>query len=44
MGDEECIRDTENPNISGCRWNSRLSNVDLPEPDGPDTTMGRDTE
>jgi hypothetical protein len=35
------IRETENPNIEGWLSKSRLSNVDLPTPEGPDITIGR---
>lgn len=37
-GDE---RDTENPNVSGNSAKRRFSRVDLPVPEGPDTTIGR---
>jgi len=35
------IRETENPNVSGCSAKRRFRIVDLPEPEGPDMTIGR---
>ena len=35
------VRETEKPKVSGCSWNSRFKIVDLPEPEGPDITIGR---
>lgn len=34
-------RETEKPKVSGCCAKRRLSIVDLPEPEGPDITIGR---
>lgn len=34
-------RETENPNLLGYSAKSRLRSVDLPAPEGPDTTTGR---
>ena len=41
-GREGClvyIRETENPKVSGCWAKSRLRSVDLPAPEGPETTI-----
>lgn len=35
------VRETEKPNVSGCPLNRRVRIVDLPEPEGPDITIGR---
>lgn len=35
------LRETENPNLSGYSAKSFLRRVDLPVPEGPETTMGR---
>lgn len=35
------VRETENPKVSGCSAKRRFSIVDLPEPEGPEMTMGR---
>lgn len=36
------IRETEKPKVSGCEAKRRLRIVDLPEPEGPDMTIGRE--
>lgn len=41
MGWTEHIRETEKPKVSGCSANNLFRMVDLPEPDGPDMTIGR---
>lgn len=35
------VWETEKPNVSGWSAKRRLSMVDLPEPEGPDMTIGR---
>lgn len=35
------VRETENPNVSGCSAKRRFRIVDLPEPEGPEMTIGR---
>lgn len=35
------VRETEKPNVSGCSKKRRLRIVDLPEPEGPEMTIGR---
>jgi len=35
------IRETENPNVSGYSAKRRFKIVDLPEPEGPEMTIGR---
>ena len=35
------IRETEKPKVSGWSIKRRLSIVDLPDPEGPDITIGR---
>ena len=37
---ERDLRETENPNVSGCLAKSLFSNVDFPDPEGPETTIG----
>ena len=32
-------RETEKPNLPGCSANKRLSRVDLPDPDGPESCL-----
>ena len=35
------VRETEKPKVSGWSLNRRVRIVDLPEPEGPDITIGR---
>ena len=35
------VRETEKPNVSGWSLKRRVRIVDLPEPEGPDITIGR---
>ena len=41
MRGEQGIREIENPNVSGWSAKRRLRIVDLPDPEGPDITMGQ---
>jgi hypothetical protein len=39
---EGSVRETEYMNVPGCAASRRVRTVDLPAPEGPETTIGRD--